>query len=694
MTISADQRNDCSRDEGAASSGWITPPHSPIEPCSEVLHGVLVTDPYRWLEDPKSDATREWLTAQDRYTRSYLDAIPGRLNIQKRIRELLDVESYDSFQKVGERYFFRKHISGQEQFCIFLREGPYGEDQLLINPVSRGTGIHTSIKPIRFSSDGHFMLYEVKEGGERASVFELFDIENRVTLPDSLPHGHLRSFAFAPDSRSFYYVHEAIGDDRPHYRAVFRHILGASPIDDEEIFFAGEDRRLQLSIVEGEDHLGFHTSRAHDKTYTSFWLWALHGKDVPKLLLNNVEYKFGPLLLKDRILAITDCRSPNLRVVEIANRTGPDYQFIEVIPECDSKIRDWIVTSNRIFVSYTRGLRSEIVIFDSQGKRVGQLPAGDRDTVRLVGGSPENEELLLESESFTTPIQMYRYSPKNQLTPWKQKAIPYVFRDFDHTQVWFSGQDGTRIPMFLVGRAEVLTTGSHPTIMTSYGGFGIPMTPQFSVFVAFLIDRGCLFALPNIRGGSEFGAEWHDAAKGRHKQVAFDDFISASEWLVKTGRTRAQKLAIFGGSNSGLLVGAVLTQRPELFRAAVCMVPLLDMLRYHLFDNSHIWQDEFGTANDPEDFAVLARYSPYHRVEDGVAYPAAMIVSGDLDQTCNSLHARKMTARLQNANSSKYPILLDYSKFRGHSPVLPLTQRIEALTDRLAFLCDQLELHL
>lgn len=218
------------------------------------------------------------------------------------------------------------------------------------------------------------------------------------------------------------------------------------------------------------------------------------------------------------------------------------------------------------------------------------------------------------------------------------------------------------------------------------------MTPQFSVFVAYLIERGCLFALPSIRGGSEFGAEWHSAAKRRHRQVAFHDFLRAAEWLIETERTAPAMLAIFGGSNSGLLVGSAMTQRPDLFRAVVCMVPLLDMLRYHLFDGAHLWKAEFGTADDPDDFAALMNYSPYHNVRQGTPYPATMLVSGDSDQSCNALHARKMTARLQAANISERPIFLDYSRHRGHSPVLPLSERIEALTDRMAFLSDQLGL--
>jgi prolyl oligopeptidase len=246
--------------------------------------------------------------------------------------------------------------------------------------------------------------------------------------------------------------------------------------------------------------------------------------------------------------------------------------------------------------------------------------------------------------------------------------------------------------MFLVGRKEVLDRGTHPTIMTSYGGYGISMTPQFSVFAAFFMEKGCIFALPSIRGGSEFGTAWHEAAKRRKRQTAFDDFLSAAEWLIATGRTVSQRLAIFGGSNSGLLVGTAMTQRPDLFGAVLCMVPVLDMLRHHLFDSAHVWKQEFGTSDNLEDFRAQLGYSPYHNIRAGVEYPATMIVSGDADQNCNPLHARKMTARLQAASASDHPILLDYHPHRGHSPVLPLTQRIDALTDRLAFICHQLKL--
>jgi prolyl oligopeptidase len=668
------------------------PPFSPVEPVTEVLHGVPVTDPYRWLEDQESPRTREWIAAQTRYARSYLDSIPGRERIRERIRELLDVETYDSLHKVGNRYFFRKRTVGQEQFCVCMREGLDGPDEVLIDPALRETGPHTAVKPLCISPDGCLMLYEVKQGGERTGTFELLDIQKREILPDVLPRGYLRGFAFAPDSLAFYYVHERIEATTPLRRAAYKHVIGTDFGDDEEVFVAGDDRNVRLHIIPGTEHLGFLVVRFEDLIRTDFYALSFSGSNNAESVIQDAPYKFGPIFLEDgRILAITDLDAPNLRIVEVRRADDSQVEFCDIVPSSDVPIQNWIVGGRRIFVSYVRNLQSEIEIFDLRGERLGYVQGGNWDTTRLLGFSEDGEEVFLERESFAKPIDICSYiHPGPQTKLWAARKVPFDSQCFDQTQAWFPAKDGTQIPMFLVGLRRVLDDGSHPTFMTSYGGYGVPMTPQFSVFVAFLMERGCLFALPNIRGGSEFGAEWHNAAKRQNRQVAFDDFISAAEWLIDTKRTEPEKLAIFGGSNSGLLVGAALTQRPELFRAVVCMVPMLDMLRYHLFDNAHVWREEFGTADDPDDFSTLFDYSPYHRVREGVPYPATMLVSGDADQNCNPLHARKMTARLQAANVSEYPVLLDYSRYRGHSPVLPLSDRVEALTDRMAFLCDQL----
>ena len=674
-------------------TGSISPPPISVsEPVTEILHGVSVPDPYRWLEDQDSPRTRNWIEQQTQYARTYLDNIPGRERIRKRVREFLAVETYDSVQKAGTRYFFRKRLPDQEQPGIYMRDGADGVDQLLLDPADRKTGKHTALKPLRVSLDGHLLLYEVKEGGERTGVFECLDIDNRKTLLDVLPRGYLRGFAFAPDGKSFYYVHEPLDAQRPFYRAAYHHSLGTAFNEDREVFCAGEEEKLRLCLLSDGRNLGFLVYRFLEKTRTDFYLQPFDSEATPEVVVADADYSFGPRLIRETILAITDRNAPNLRIVEVRLHHNGQREWVDVVCENNHRINGWLVAQERIFVSYIRQAATQISIFDLAGKHTGEMSIRKDETVRLIGGSHETDELLIEAESLTEPASIFRYSATSgERTLWAKKRIPFDSASYSHTQVWYSSKDGTRIPMFLMGRPDVLDSGLQPTIMTSYGGYGVSMTPQFSIFVTFLAERGCLFALPNIRGGSEFGVEWHNAAKRRNRQTAYDDFLSAVEWLVKTGRSSPERLAIFGGSNSGLLVGAALTQRPDLFRAAVCMVPLLDMLRYHLFDNAHIWREEYGTADDPEDFAVLASYSPYHRIRQGATYPATMIVSGDADKNCNSLHARKMTARLQAANASPYPILLDYNKFRGHSPVLPLSERIAGLTDRMAFLCDQLQ---
>jgi prolyl oligopeptidase len=654
---------------------------------------VSVTDPYRWLEEQDSPRTRQWIEEQTQYARGYLDHLPGRQKIRERIREFLAVETYDSLQKAGNRYFFRKRLPDQEQPAIYLREGANGEDRLLIDPAQLGTGSYTAVKPLRVSPDGRLLLYEIKQGGERTGTFALLDIKTRTTLADVLTRGYLRGFAFAPDEKSFYYVHEPVDSKRPFYRAAYRHVLGTTRDHDEEIFCPGDSEKIRLCMISEGSRLGLLVYKSLAKTRTEFYLRTLHSGGSTQTFIASTDCILSPLLIPGKILALTDRGAPNLRIVELRVSRNKETEWVEIVPESDARINQWIVVRDRIFVSYLRQSGIEVSVFDFSGKKAGEVPLKQDQSIRFLGGFMENDELLFEAESFTEPIGTWRYAEGvDKPALWAKRSISFDTADYAHTKISYSSKDGTQIPMFLFGRRDVLDGGYHPAIMTAYGGFGVSMTPQFSVFVAFLVERGCLFALPNIRGGSEFGAGWHTAAKRRNRQVAYDDFLAAAEWLIASGRTRPNKLAIFGGSNSGLLVGAAMTQRPELFRAVVCMVPMLDMLRYHLFDNAHVWRDEYGTAEDSEDFAALLRYSPYHQIREGVAYPATMIVSGDADRNCNPLHARKMTARLQAANASANPIFLDYSAFRGHSPVLPLRERIAALTDRMAFLCDQLQL--
>jgi prolyl oligopeptidase len=551
------------------------PPFSEQEPVTDVLHGVPVTDPYRWLENQESPHTRAWIKEQTRYARTYLDALPGRERIRERVRAFLAVETYDSLQKQGSRYFFRKRLPNQEQPCICMRDGADGEDQVLIDPAARGTGKFTAVKPLRVSPNGKLLLYEVKEGGERTGTFELLEIETRKRLSDRLPRGYLRGFAFTPNGRGFFYSQEVLDSERPMYRAAYEHLLGMPFDQDREIFYAGEDERIRLGLLSDATRLAFVVHRFLERKLTDIYFKPLEETGPPEPIFRGIDYGLSLSLLNDKILAITDRNAPNRRIVEIYLRANGEQEWVDIVPETDAPITNWSVVGDRILVSYMKNMTHRVFIFDFSGRKLGEIPTRSEETLRIISACPESEELLLETESFTAPVSVFRYFvERNERMLWATKSIPFDSANYGHTQIRYASKDGTSIPMFLVGRRDILAKGHNPTIMTSYGGYGVSMTPQFSVFVAFLMERGCLFALPNIRGGSEFGAEWHEAAKRRSRQTAYDDFLCAAEWLLSTGRTAPGKLAIFGGSNSGLLVGAALTQRPYLFRAVVCIAPL------------------------------------------------------------------------------------------------------------------------
>jgi prolyl oligopeptidase len=331
-------------------------------------------------------------------------------------------------------------------------------------------------------------------------------------------------------------------------------------------------------------------------------------------------------------------------------------------------------------------------IWSLDGEYLGTLPLDEGHTWALIPGyTTETDEFFLHCESFTKPPTLLRcHLRTGKRFVWSRHHTPVPTAAFASRKMTYPSKDGTSMAVSLVGREDAFTLGDSPVILTAYGGFGLTLTPQFSAFITVLLELGFLFVLPEIRGGGEHGRSWHEAARGRNRQVAFDDFIAAANWLCEKGFTNPQKLAVFGGSNSGILIGAAITQRPDLFRAALCIAPLLDMIRYHLFDRARIWAGEYGTADDPEDFRALLAYSPYHHVREDTNYPAVLFVCGDKDTRCNPAHARKMAARLGDRSAQNRPILIDHSEERGHAATMPLSVRIDGITNRIAFLCREL----
>jgi prolyl oligopeptidase len=398
---------------------------------------------------------------------------------------------------------------------------------------------------------------------------------------------------------------------------------------------------------------------------------------------------FIPFLVGKRLLAYRAGNS-NGEIVELD--LASNCWTRDIVPESELRIRQWDLVGDRVVVTYLSGTESLVRIWSLEGEVLGTLPPAIGTTRRLIPTySEDTDEYFLSSESYSSSPKPIRYRRNSVVgESWGENIASGLVPNLDIRRVSYRSKDGVEIAMSLMSAGNIPQLKHRPTVMTAYGGFGYTITPQFSAFMSVLLRLGFLFALPEIRGGGERGATWHEAARGRRRQVAFDDFISGAEWLCAHDFTTGKKLALFGGSNSGLLVGAAITQRPDLFGAALCIAPLLDMVRYHLFDRARVWSGEYGTSNDPEDFRALLAYSPYHRIRQEVDYPAVLFVTGDQDTRCNPAHARKMAACLMDRPAQKRPILIDHSAERGHSPNMPLSIRIEAIARRIAFLCREL----
>jgi len=668
------------------------PPFTLVEPVTEVLHGVEITDPYRWLEDQDSPRTRKWIEEQTAYTRAYLDALPGRDLVRKRIQALLDAEVISDPYKIGSRYFFHKRGRSQEQPLIVMRDGIDGTETVLIDPVRRDGSSATRVGIAAISTDGHFLAYSVRDSGDDTAAVEILDVNSGRVLPDRLPRGQLRGMVFHPNGNGFFYVHDVSGGSRPHYRAAYWHAFGTEIDNDVEVFVAGEDPHLYLALATSQDckYLGYIPFTVGDCPTTEVFLHDLEKGTSPRKIVNRHPGIFTPFFLGNELFALTDWEASNLRVVRI-NLDHPEPElWTDFVGQQATRIQSLGVAGGLLFVSYLDNLSTRIEVYDRSGRTAGVVACPPLSTVNLLTFQLESDSLFLGTTSYARAPEILCYHvPTGRQEVWFRSQVPIDPSAVVVEPVTISSKDGTEVPMLLVFRKEHRLR-VRPTVLTAYGGFGAAVTPQFSAFATFLLEQGCLFAVANIRGGSEFGEQWHLAAKRSKRQNAIDDFIAAAQWLLDTGRTQPGKLAIAGGSNGGLLVGAALTQRPDLFRTVLCMGPVLDMLRYHKFDEAKIWIDEYGSPDDARDFASLIAYSPYHRVQDGTSYPAVLLISGDADTRCNPLHARKMAARLQAATTSAHPILLDYRPRWGHVPAQSLTERISALTDRLSFICHEI----
>ena len=666
------------------------PPAARQDNVKEMIHGVEIVDPYRWLEDQDSEETRKWEAAENAYTHSLLDGLPMRATAFKRLMEMVRHDTVGEPFEEGGYYFFTKKGADQDLSCIYRRKGPAGVDELLLDPHPMSAD-HTTTVGIRdVTADAGLMLYAVRRGGEDETELRILDLNTHRDLPDVLPRALYLGASWKRDKSGFYYTlgRRDIG------KRIYFHALGSDPAKDTLIFGEGYGPDTWVSAEVSRDGRYLLIGAQAGWAKNEFFIQDLREKGPIRPLITGLDAHFSPQFAGDTLFVETDWQAPHKRILKIDLRDPGKDKWREIVPTSADTIQDYAAIGGKLFVNYMHNVTSHIAIFSPEGKRLGEVELPSSGSADIYGRW-DRDEGILRFSSYTTPLSVYRYSAssgKREL--WFRDPIPFNSDAYEMEQVWYASKDGTRVPMFLVHRKGLKPDGKTPTILYGYGGFNVSLTPDFKSSAAWWVEQGGIYAVANLRGGSEFGEAWHKAGMLEHKQNVFDDFIAAAEWLIKNQYTNPDKLAIWGGSNGGLLVGSVMTQRPELFRAVICDHPDLDMVRYYKFtrNNNPPALLEYGNAADPAQFKFLYAYSPYQHVQAGTKYPAVLFTSGDADTRVPPEQARKMAARMQAATTSPRPVMLLYDTKAGHSGGRPFSQVVDELSLKLAFLAWQLEM--
>lgn len=666
----------------------------------ETLHGVELSDPYRWLEDSQSDETVAWTAAQNARTASILGSAPGREALEIRLGQLLSVGTVQAPDLRGDHFFYVKRTGKQNQPVLYVRPGIEGQERALVDPNELGAGGLTALDWWYPSPDGRLLAYGTSRNGDEWSTLRVIDVASGDTRSDQIERTRYSSLAWLPDSSGFFYTRYpepgTVPSGQEHYNShAFFHHLGADPTSDRKVFGEGRNPQDMLGMALSEDgrwltiiaSQGWARSEVfiHDQTTP-------HDQVVP--VVEKVDARFDiPHLKSDRVYLRTNWDAPNYRIVAIDPTVPEPSNWQTVIAERpDRVIEDYVLAGGMIVTHEMEAATSRLRIYEMDGTLVRELKLPGLGSVTALAGEAENSLVAVGYTSFTQPSCAFIFAvttgdrqPLSPLPP-AQGFNPDVVRV---EQVHYPSKDGTAVSMFLVHRNDVENNGQTPTILAGYGGFNISKTPEYRPHMPAWLERGGIVAIPNLRGGGEYGETWHQAGMRKNKQNVFDDFIAAAEWLISESYTDSQHLGIRGGSNGGLLVGAAMTQHPDLFGAVFCGVPLLDMVRYHHFSIAKLWVPEYGSSDDPEAFEWLHAYSPYHHVQNGTSYPPTLITTADQDSRVDPLHARKMTALLQHATATASgddrPILLRAESEAGHGAGKPLAKRIAEAADEGSF---------
>ncbi len=668
------------------------PPTEKI-PVTETLHGDTITDDYRWLEKQGDPATRAWLEKQNAYTDSYLKQVKVRPQIQAELEKLEKVETYSLPIKSGELHFFEKRLAEENQGSIYVRRGIAGKDERLVDATRLSTDQNTSAGILDVTQDGALMAYSIRQGGADEQSVHVMDVVARRELPDQLSVQRYLGVALAPDKKGLYYSvfhHEGT--------LVYWHKFGTEQTTDTMVFgkeyegeALGELDLIGAGVSDNGHWLILNISRGVPARREDILLKDLRQPDAPVVpLVYGIENRFTLIDIgTDDFLVRTDMGAPKGRILRADLHAQPQ-QWQTVVPEAKDVIEASTVLGGKLFVERLADVKSEIAIYSLDGKQQGMVKLPGIGSATVPYGRPLDKEGFYSFTSFNVPPTIYRYQADTAATSiFAQPKVPFDSASYEVRQVFFNSKDGTRVPMFIAGRKGTLLNGKSPLLLTGYGGFNVSDTPQWNTMYAWWMQQGGWFALPNLRGGGEYGEDWHKAGMFGKKQNVFDDFFAASEYLIAQKYTDRVHLAIWGRSNGGLLMGAAMTQHPELYGAIVCGYPLLDMLRYQNFLFGRLWTTEYGSADNAADYKYIRAYSPYQNVKQGEKYPAIMFFSGDNDTRVDPLHARKMTAEMQAATGGDRPVLLHYSLKGGHSSGVSITQQVQDDADILAFLWNE-----
>jgi prolyl oligopeptidase len=663
---------------------------------TEVMHGEEIADPYRWLEDGEAPETRLWTDRQNELTESYLAAVPAREQIRRRLGELLSIGVLGTPTPVRGRYFYLRREGRQNQPVLYWRHGLDGVDRIAVDPNALNEAGTTALDWHYPSEDGLLLAYGLSENGSEESVLHLLDLEAGRHLPDRIPHMRSAALAWLPDASAFYYTRYPAQEEVPageeHYhRAIYLHRLGTDPSDDPLVYRPAQKEYWPgVSLSPDGRWLLIEVARTFDQTDLYVRDLASGGPLVP--VAENLPATFEGEIAHGRLFIRTNLGASTYRLYMVDPEHPAREGWREIVePRADAVLESATVAGHRLALAYLERASSRLRITDLEGRMVQEVPLPALGSLFGVGAEWDGQELFYGFSSYTVPPSVYRIDLSTSSSAlWRRVEADIDPAQFEVRQVSYVSKDGTAVSMFLVHREGLPLNGDNPTYLTGYGGFNISMTPSFTRSLLLWLEHGGVVAIPNIRGGGEYGEGWHQAGILASKQNSFDDFIGAAEWLIAQDYTRPERLAAAGGSNGGLLVGAVLTQRPDLFRAVLVQVPLLDMLRYHRFLIARLWIPEYGSADDPVQFRWLRDYSPYHHVRDGVAYPAVLLATAESDTRVDPMHARKMAARLQAATSTDRPILLRLESRAGHGAGKPLSKVMDELSDSWTFVFSEL----